>query len=148
MALHLNLTKGPGLRLIPADPESAEALQAVPVGTVLHGELRQPRNLHHHRKAFALLQAVYEAQAVFPTFDSFLIWVKTALGYTSEMTLPKSGRVITVPKSMSFGAMDQAEFTQLYDRLVALILEQILPRVDREDLDRRIHEILDGRGSV
>jgi hypothetical protein len=130
-------------RLAPVDTIGADSLDAVPVGTVLRVKWSRPRNAGHHRKFFALLNVVFKAQSRFATLDDLLDAIKIATGH---YTIWRVGdREILRPKSISFAAMDQTAFEQFYERVVALILETILPNVERADLDAEVHEILEGR---
>lgn len=45
--------------LIPADPGTSEYLQLIPVGQLLCGEFRKPRNYAFHKKYFKLLSLGY-----------------------------------------------------------------------------------------
>lgn len=131
--------------LVPADRGSEEALAKIPQGETVRATVTRPRNVDHHRKWWALLQAVYPHQDTYATINAFHAAIKVALGYGETVKLP-DGRAILIPGSISFAAMDQGEFEQFYERAVELILTRILPGVDRPELDAQVMDILDGRG--
>lgn len=131
-----------GLR--PVDQVGLEILDRIPPGGEVRVEITRPRNLLHHRKWFALLQAIYPHQVLYPTMDSFIAAVKCALGYGETVKLP-DGRTVIVPGSISFAKMDQAAFEQFYDRALDLITTRILPSIGRDDVSREVSEILAGR---
>lgn len=131
-----------GLR--PIDAASAEALERIPETEEVRVEITRPRNLKHHRKFFALLNAIYPHQKTYPTHKLFRAAVSVAMGFGETTKLP-DGRVIIVPESISFANMDQAAFEQFYDRAVELMVTRILPNVNRADLNREVDEILAGR---
>lgn len=130
--------------LVPANSQSAEALKALPVDEWRMVSIRAPRNVKHHRKWFALLQAVFAHQTMWPTLDLFNDKVKEALGY-GEYVIDGLGNRHFRPESIGFHNMDQHAFEQFYERGVDLIVNRILPGVGRDDLEREVHDILKGR---
>lgn len=131
--------------LRPVDPASAEALERIPAGQDVRVEITRPRNIQHHRKFFALLNAIFPHQSVYPTHKSFRAAMTVALGFGETYKLG-DGRTIIIPGSISFDKMDQAEFEQFYDRAVELIVTRILPGVGRADLNREVSDIMAGYG--
>lgn len=129
------------------DPMSAEVLERIPQDEDVKVEITRPRNIKHHRKFFALLNAIYPHQHLYPTRDSFRAAMTVALGFGETVKLP-DGRAIIIPHSISFAKMDQAEFEAFYERAVLLIVSRILPGVNRADLNREVEDILAGRAAV
>jgi hypothetical protein len=135
-----------GGALAPADAASAAALEAIPEGASVQLKLTQPRNLSHHRKYWALLQAVFPHQTVYPTLDAFAAAMKVATGLAEPIALP-NGRVVYAGSSISFARMDQKAFEQFYERAVQIVLTRILPKVDSDALDHEVQTILAGGAS-
>lgn len=133
--------------LSPADRIAENAIADLPDDKWIKAVLTVPRNVEHHRKFFALLQAVFPHQRVYPTLDGLTAAIKCATGHGDTVKLP-DGRIVLVPKSISFAKMDQKGFQEFYERAVDLILTRILPNVGREDLDRQVGDILDGRNAA
>lgn len=130
--------------LVPANAQSKEALDKLPVNEWRLASIRLPRNVKFLRKWMALQAAVYPHQDEWPTFNSFKRAIKKALGL-GEWVVSKSGHREFEEGSISFAKMDEDEFEQFYERGVELILTRVLPGVDREDLNREIEDILAGR---
>ena len=133
--------------LKPVDAHGEEMLRGLPKGKHLKAVITQPRNVQHHRKFFALLNAIHPHQDTYPTIDSLLCAMKCALGYGETVELP-DGRIVLVPGSISFAKMDQADFSNFYARAVALIETKILPGVDSADLKREVAEIMRGQHGI
>ena len=144
MAFEMLLVKE-GNKLAAADSCSLEILQSVATGEVLVCTGRRPRNPKHHRKLFALLKVVFEAQKFYATIDDLLSALKIATGHF-DTGKTVDGYPYMVPKSISFTAMDQTSFNQFYDRAVDVILTKILPGVNRQDLTDQVSDILAGYG--
>lgn len=57
----LYLIKTAGGQLAPADQAAVDALGKIKLGATVAVSMRQPRNIGHHRKLFALLNVAYES---------------------------------------------------------------------------------------
>lgn len=134
--------------LVPANEQSLEALRKMKAGEWFRAEVKLPRNVKHHRKYFALLNAVFPHQTQWPTLKSFQRQMKKALGHGEWIVSGDGKHKDFIEESISFASMDQAEFEQFYERAVEIILTRILPAVAREDLDRQVAEIMEGRRAV
>jgi hypothetical protein len=134
-----------GSKLGAADSLSAELIAGIKAHETVTATIRRPRSRGHHRTLFALMKVVFEAQNTFATIDQLLGALKLSIGlFDTGLTIDKVPYV--VPRSISFTAMDQNQFTILYDKMVDVILTKILPAVSRADLEAQIQEILDGYG--
>lgn len=130
--------------LFPADAMSEAALLDMPANATVKARITVPRNIQHHRKFFALLQAVLPHQETYATLDALTAAMKVATGHGETVKLP-DGRLVLVPGSISFAKMDQKAFEAFYDRAVDIILTRILPGIDRADIEAQVHDILNGR---
>jgi hypothetical protein len=143
MALDLLLIRQ-GQRLAAADPISLEALESIREKETVTAVVRRARNPAHHRKYFALLQAVFPHQQQFATTQDLLNALKIAAGlFDTGKTI--DGIPYMIPKSISFASMTQSSFSEFYDRCVDIILTRILPNVNRGDLTDQVNDILEGR---
>lgn len=129
--------------LRPIDAAGEQALAEIPQGELVRVTIKRPRNVNHHRKFFALINAIFPHQDFYPTEETLLAAIKVALGYGESIKLP-DGRTIIVPGSISFAKMDQKAFESFYDRALTLILGKILPGVNKADLEREVSDILAG----
>ena len=146
MATEIWLTKSAMGHLVPCTDQDREALSHLSADEWHLASFRMPRNVKHHKKWFALLQAVYPHQSMWPTFKKFREKVQEALGLGEYHTDGRGERYFEA-ESISFSKMDQTEFSDFYERGVELILTRILPNVGRDDLDRQVHDILAGRNA-
>lgn len=145
------LLKTPGGALVPADPQAAEYIASLKLGAPVKAEVKRMRNYQFHKKLFALLQlafeswepleATYKGQTVAKNFDQFRNDVTVLAGHY-ETTVTLRGDVRLTAKSISFGAMSQDEFDQLYNATVNVILQRILKNYTREDLDAVIDRLM------
>ncbi len=124
--------------LIPTDAASAEALRALPDGTVVAVEAKRARSPDHHRKFFALLKVAFDNQQTdFRSIDTMLDAIKIAVGH-AEMRETFTGEKYWYPKSISFHNMGQQKFNEFYDKALDVICEHIMPGTDRETLENEL----------
>lgn len=127
--------------LAPANKESERVLAKYADRESLMCEVKKPRNIAFHSKWFALLHTVYDNQERYDSFERFRADILIRLG-KCDTIISKEGAVGYIPKSVSFAKMDGHEFQDLWDATCTLMCEQIIPGLDRADLEREIGEFL------
>ena len=115
--VHLVRTPG-GLKA--ADDAAVEALRRLAQGEVVRVELRKVRNPQFHRKFFALLQLVRDSTDAWATTEALLADLKVEMGHCDEFRL-RNGQTVMIPRSISFGSMDDMEFTSFYERALVTL---------------------------
>lgn len=135
--MKLYVCKNLGASLRPADEVATDAIRKMPAGEVYEIEIKRPRNLKFHRKAFALMQLAYENQEQYTDFDKFRRALTIEAGYFDDLKL-LDGTTIREAKSLSFAKMDEDEFGKLYNSLINTILRVVLPGTDRPELEAQV----------
>ncbi len=126
--------------LMPSDKATHDAISKFQHNDIVVATVKRPRNPRHHAKLFAMLQIVWEGTAVqdkYPNKENLLDALKLALGYCEPVRLP-NGECAMKVKSIAFESMDQAAFEKFYDAAVDVILTQLVPHLNREDLAREV----------
>ena len=127
-----------------ATPESEGALDGFRLGEVVKVDVRQVRGRSgaFHRKYFALLKCLH-GYLDFPcSADSFRAWAQVRAGHFE--VLPDGAKV---PRSIKFSKMSEAEFSELYSRVIDWALADLLPgTVSAEDLEEQVEQLLTGFG--
>lgn len=96
----------------------------LPSGVPIKIEATQPRNLLHHRKFWALCQAVARASGN-PRYNAERVKDDLCIttGHYDILVSPMTGEAKPIPKSISFANMDQTEFDLFFERCVQAIYE-------------------------
>ena len=126
------------------DMAALEVMQKWKIGDVVAATVRRPRSIQHHRKLFAMLNLVWEGSAIqdtYPSVDCLLDALKHAMGHV-ETFRSIHGDVLMKPKSISFESMPQDEFNRFYDQAVEIIIQRLVPHLNREDLEARVMEMV------
>lgn len=107
--------------LYPEGDESINVLARIPFGKTLRCEVRQSRNVRHHRLFFALCKRI--ADGIGADMDNVRDVLTIAAGHYSLVKTKRYGD-LKLPKSISFAKMDQTEFTEFFEKCVKTIYEE------------------------
>lgn len=132
-------------RLVPVDKMSEDDLLQLDADKEFDCKVWNKRKEGHHRKYFALVNAIFPHQTGYATVKALHDQLKIAVGFSYEARDLATGETRTYPDSIAFDNIDQTEFEQVYDRIVEVVLTRILPGVGRRDLEAQVHDILAGR---
>ena len=126
--------------LQPVDETGEAVMRKIKMGDVVTVEVRRPRNIALHRKLFAMLQIILQNQEHYRSIDELLEICKLRTGHV-RVIQTRHGEV-RLPMSISFGAMDNAEFADFYDRACLWVITEVIPGLERHDLDEAVAEQL------
>jgi len=127
--------------LRPVDEAGEEALRKIKNGSLVQVEIKQPRNVQHHRKYWALVSLVAENTDRYPDAETVHEAIKVAVGLRTEITMPDGAKAY-VPGSIAFNKMDQGEFNAFYDRVCDAVAKHFLPGVTSESLKREVEDLI------
>ena len=120
--------------LYPIDETGEVAMKRVGQGEIVTVDIKRPRNLAFHRRFFAMLNIIYQNQDAYKSLEDLLNVCKLRVGHCDTLAT-KYGEV-KIPRSISFAAMDDAEFSEFYGRAVDWMLQEVIPGLKRKDLDQ------------
>ena len=110
--------------LTPDDDNAREALQGVPLGSLVACEVKRPRNLKQLRLYWKLCSSVGDALGRHREFISGSVKIRTDHCYVAKNV---RGEVLYVPKSIAFPNMTQTEFNAYFNRACQVICEDFIP---------------------
>lgn len=127
--------------LVPLYDESYEEKKKLKLGECYEAEIKLVRNIHFHKKAFALLNAAWEylpesKQKGFRTKENFRRYLTVAAGYCEVFYSPKLGQYVEYPKSWEFDKMGEDEFGELYKGIRGVIDSLLATIVSKEEFDK------------
>jgi len=131
--------------LYPVDDVGAAAIRRFGMGEIISVEVKRPRNVAFHRKFFALLHIILANQEHYKSIDDLLDVCKLRIGHVRTVQT-KHGEV-KIPDSISFAAMDDTAFANFYDRACAWVIQDVIPGLDRKNLDEEVRAELLGFGT-
>ena len=108
-------------------------------GDLLLCEVKKPRSLPLHRKAFILLSVVYP-HTNYPSQEALRMAMTIGAGYVEPHINPMTGETVLVPRSWKFEKMDDLTFTKLYEGMIGVAL-QLVPNSTRDDWWHAVEDI-------
>lgn len=109
--------------LVPCYDSDYEALKKIKFGDEVVCEIKKPRNYDFHKKFYALLNLAFQNQDRYEQFEHLRYVYTLKAGFFEEIVTDKG--VVFKPKSISFAKMDDYEFSELYNRMVDVVIKEI-----------------------
>lgn len=130
--------------LSPHDEGGSEALRGITLGAVVRVQVSRPRNLRHHMKYWTLCSKIANAVPGDLTAENVSDVLKLKTGHFRIVETTDGDGVIEqnrIPRSISFAKMDQAQFSDFYERCILVICEQWLPGMKPSQLRDEIEQM-------
>lgn len=133
--------------LVPMYDSDLDEKHKLKIGFTVLCDIKKPRNYKFHKKFFALIRLTFDnlphslqdALNIYSEAD-LLLSLKIDLGISSIVSI--SGRDVYREGSISFAAMDEAEFEGFYNRCVNMILHKYLHGTNQTDLLEEVSRYL------
>ena len=127
--------------LVPLGDDDYEEKKKLKLGQTYSVEVKVARNVDFHRKYFALISYAWEflneqETERFRTKENFRKYVEVAAGHCDVIFHPRLQEYVEIPKSISFGKMDNTAFDELYKRVKDVIFSIIGERVSEAEFER------------
>ena len=127
--------------LVPMGDDDYEEKKKLKLGQTYSVEVKVARNVDFHRKYFALIAYAWEfiteqEIANFKTKENFRKYLEIAAGHCDVLYHPRLQEFVEIPRSISFGSMDNASFSDLYQRVKDVIFSIIGNRVTQDEFER------------
>lgn len=136
--LLLNTSEG----LKPCYDEDYDEKKKLKLGKMYKAKITEPRNVDFHRKYFKLINLAWEYQneAVCEHFKNdvkcFRKTVEVAAGHCDTVFNLKLKEWVDIPKSVSFEAMDEFQFRELYENVKRVLFAVFLREVKEDEFER------------
>ena len=124
--------------LVPLYSSDLDEKRKLKIGETYQVEVKRPRNYQFHKKFFALLNIGWENTDVEMPFDTYRRWVTMRAGFYKVYHTPKGE--LYEPESISFSNMDEDTFSEVYDRVLSIILKDT--GADKPDVEMMLNDFL------
>lgn len=136
--MKLNLYNTPsGLK--PCYDEDFDEKKKLKIGETYVAEVKLARNPQFHKKYFALINLAWEylperqTEGFRNNKELFRKYCEVAAGFCDPFYSPSRREWVEIPRSISFGSMDEAEFSDLYEKVKDVIFGIIGRYVTEEE---------------
>lgn len=110
--------------LVPVYDSDLNKIMKIKEGKTVSAEIKQQRNLLHHRKFFAILNLVCDNSDKWERPEQLLIALKIKMGYVNIVPDFNGGEIIA-PGSIRFEVMSQDKFSEFYDVAMRILAKEI-----------------------
>ena len=124
--------------LLPLYPADLDEKRKLKIGETYEVTIRRPRNVLFHRKFFALIEVGHDNTHLEMPRDSYRKWATMKAGFYNAYDTPKG--TYFEPQSIAFHNMDEDEFTEVYNRVLDVIIEDI--GATGEDINEQVLSFL------
>ena len=127
--------------LVPFGDDDYDQKKKLKIGETYNVDVKVARNIDFHRKYFALISYAWEflnekEVERFRDKDNFRKYIEIAAGHCEVIFHPRLQEFVEIPKSISFGSMDNTAFSDLYKRVKDVIFSIIGGRVSEKEFER------------
>ena len=124
--------------LVPLYSSDLDEKRKLKIGETYQVDVKRPRNYQFHKKFFALLNIGWENTVVEMPFDTYRRWVTMRAGFYKVYHTPKGE--LYEPESIAFSYMDDDTFSEVYDRVLNIILKDT--GADKPDVEAMLIDFL------
>jgi len=124
--------------LVPLYSSDLDEKRKLKIGETYQVEVKRPRNYQFHKKFFALLNIGWENTDVEMPFDTYRRWVTMRAGFYKVYHTPKGE--LYEPESIAFSNMDNDTFSEVYERVLSIILKDT--GADKPDVEMMLNDFL------
>jgi hypothetical protein len=125
-------------------PAFEEEFETIRTGTELQVEATQPRNLKQMRLAWSMCGVIAKS-GVLGDADrrEVMNYLLLKAKHVRYVTNQHRGGIETTPvvKSIRFASMDQTAFNRLFNRMVYIIVSEIIPEMTDDEFRRQIEDM-------
>ena len=131
-----------GNHLVPVDAVAAEMFAEIPANTGVMVTIKVPRNLRHFRLAWVLADIVSKSCDWLSDRETAMNWLKIRARHVRMIHDPMHNTTAIVPKSISFASLDQAAFKRVFDRMINVVITEIIPGMSEQSLRAELENIV------
>lgn len=126
------------------------AVRDLAIGEMMGFRVWFPRNPKLHRLHFAVVGSLFDAQEQFDDPDDLRKWLYVGAGYCNVLPGPK-GKMVAIPKSISYDQIDDAEFGELHESVVKFMqsehaLRFLWPHLDPQQAAETVEAVIGPSG--
>ena len=120
--------------LVPLYPADMDEKRKLKLGEDYEVDIKHPRNIGFHKKFFALINIGHQNTSLDMPIDAYREYVTIKAGYFKAYATPKG--LFYQADSISFSNKDQAQFEEIYSRVLDVIIKDI--GSTSEDIERAL----------
>jgi hypothetical protein len=126
----------------PADQDSADAIKGYKIGEVYRAGIVKPRIHKNNGRWWKLCELIRDNTEGYASKEQVSDHIKILCGHTTTVHSKLTGEMYHLPNSISFSALDEIEFQDVWKRAVHAVDEHILPGVGEDQIKYEVEKLL------
>jgi hypothetical protein len=123
----------------PVDDESIRVSRRWSAGETVVVDLKKPRNYKSLKRYWKLCEVVLSSSKDFKSKDQVHQFLKIRSGHATVIVAKSTGEVYLLADSIDYDSIeDEAEFQEIWRRVIDVVCEDILPGIDRNELEYEV----------
>jgi hypothetical protein len=123
----------------PVDDESIRVSRRWSPGETAVVDLKKPRNYKSLKRYWKLCEVVLNSSKDFKSKDQVHQFLKIRAGHATVIVAKSTGEVYLLADSIDYDSIeDETEFQEIWRRVVDVVCEDILPGIDRNELEYEV----------
>jgi len=129
--------------LVPMLDDDFEKKQKLKRGEIYQVSIRLARNYQFHKKYFALINFAWEylderQTELFKNMNVFRKTIEVSAGHCERIFSIEKREWFDIPKSISFDKMSEDEFSELYDRVLDVLLKIVFKDMEADLVENEL----------
>lgn len=133
-------------KLEPLDAVAQDFVNRLKPGAVVRMEVSRARNSRRFRLFWALVSVCQTNSGLNLSKEAWAQYLKVLGGHVD--IVKRRGDVIQLPKSIAWGKMPEAEFSEFISRLMHAITTEVIPGLPESDLRRELEALIKERDAA
>lgn len=126
----------------PLDDEAVRVSRRWGVGETVVVDLKKPRVYKSLKRYWKLCEVVFNNSQEFKSKDQVHQFLKLRSGHATQIMAKSTGEIFLVADSIDYDTIeDEAQFQELWRRVVDVVCEDILPGVERHELELEVLQL-------
>lgn len=127
---------------IPADQEAADAMKGYKLGEVFRGKIVKPREHKNNRRWWKLCELIRDNTEGYASKEQVSDHIKILCGHTTTVHSKTTGEMYHLPNSISFSALDEIEFNEVWKRAIRAVDEHIIPGIGEDQIKYEVEKLI------
>lgn len=120
----------------PSDDEAIRVSRRWSAGETVVVDLKKPRIYKSLKRYWKLCEVVFNNSQQFKSKEQVHQFLKLRSGHSTQIMAKSTGEIFLVADSIDYDTVeDEAEFQEIWRRMVDVVCEDILPDIKRDELE-------------
>lgn len=132
--------------LAPTDDAATRRLQRIPLGNTVQVTVASQRRHKSLARWWVLCGLIYQNSDQFGSAEQVSDLLKIMSGHCSTIVSKATGEIYLIPKSISFAAIPEDEFQEIWLRAIKAVCTDIIPGLEEQAVQDECYRLVGAMG--